>query len=141
NALHWINYILSKGAKHHKLILVNAQIWELLIHLALENYQLLDCMLRNKIRAWKQAGVYLEYLQKVVKATQQQMNQTYPEFWLDIGEAALENAARSNYQGVDTVYAFAESRRQKRCFEVVRRELVLKATETEKLKGEVNFQA
>ncbi|MFK7906866.1 MAG: hypothetical protein AB8B69_17160, partial [Chitinophagales bacterium] len=137
NALHWIQYILSKNTKHHKLVLINAQIWELLVHLALENYQLLDCMLRNKIRAWKQDKVYVKYLQKVVKATQQQMNQTYLEFWSDIGEAALENAGRSSYRGVDTVYAFAESRRQKRCFEVVRRELVLKAMETEKIKRKV----
>lgn len=123
-ALYWINYILTTNAKEHKFVLFNAQLWELFIHLALQNYQLLDSMLRNKIRTWQQEGVFVPYLQKIVKTIRKQMNQTYPEFWSEIGELALENAQKSNYQGVDTVYAFAQSHLQGRSFGVVRREMI-----------------
>lgn len=123
-ALDWIDYTLAINPKHHKYSFINAQLWRLIIHIELENYQFLESLYRNTVRSWKQQEVYDEYLQKITKLIHKKITQDYTAFWEDLSVMILEGTNKSNYQGVDTLYAFAESRIRRRRMEEVRRELV-----------------
>ena len=123
-ALDMIQQILDTPQKPHKYVYISALYWQLFIHLQLSNDEHLEYLLRNTIRAWKQENVFTPRFQELCKLIQRQINTLYPEFWSEVAAWAYEDGKATQYQGVDTLYAFAESRRQRRSMEVVRRELI-----------------
>ena len=122
-ALHWINFTLSKNPESHKYSYISAQMWQLIIHAELENYQLLESLLRNTVRSWKKAKIFSGYLQKFSKILYQKIHQVYPEFWSDLEELSLRDFNDNGYKGVDTLYVFALSRVENKPIKELRKKM------------------
>lgn len=123
-ALYWSNFILSKNQTIHHSSFVKTQVWQLVIHMELKNYQLLESMLRNTARMWKQEKLNTDFHKELMEIFRHQMQQPYAEFWQDISVLALKKAQKERFQGVDNLHAFAQSRSEGRGFKELREELV-----------------
>ncbi len=123
-AFYWIDFILSKNPKTHRSSFVNAQLWQLVIHMEFKNYQLLESMLRNTTRMWKQEKLYTDFHKELIKIFRHQVQEPYLNFWSDVSTLALNHAQKEKFQGVDTLHSFAQSRIRGQQFKTVRKELV-----------------